>query len=303
MSRRSRPLVIVGIPAWQGANFLGDTMRSVLGQRDVELRVIISIDGPDEPSIAACQSFLDDPRVEILTHAERVGWLKNAVQVMGAAVARGADYACIQPQDDLLEPNYLSSLLAVAEASPGTAVVYSDIRTFGELDQILSQMPVLGSPLARQAAVLINHFDAVAYRGLTRVSALAGLADVPGNPFDDFAADTVAMANAALFGDLRRIPIPLYRKRYHAANTHTAWLTWPAERKVAAWLRHCRDMLSVALKAAAEPAEKNLLVNAARARLLGTRGSNRPYRREINALGEEGRARLLREFDAGLPLG
>src|SRR5207247_2207458 len=127
-------------------------------------------------------------------------------------------YACLQPHDDIMEETYLSSLLAVAEAAPQAAVVYSDIRAFGDGDNLIHQPSVIGSPLARLATLLIDHFNAVAFRGLTRVSALRAVEPISGNPFDDFAADTVWMARLATVGDLICVPRSLYRKRYPAGN-------------------------------------------------------------------------------------
>jgi hypothetical protein len=126
-----------------------------------------------------------------------------------------------------MEENYMSSLLGVAEAAPQAAVVYTDIQAFGDLDIRIHQLSITGEPLDRLATLLTNHFNAVAFRGLTRISALRDVEPISGNAFDDFAADTVWMTRLATVGDLVCVGRPLYRKRYHPGNTHFAWNRWP----------------------------------------------------------------------------
>lgn len=297
MSGAATPLVMVGVPVWHGADFVGETLRSVLGQDGVNLRVIVSVDGADQASAAACEPFLDDDRVRLVVQPSRLGWVRNSAAVLDAALGEGADYACIQPHDDLMEAGYLSSLLAVAGAMPGAAVVYTDIQTFGRSAALIHQPSLIGSPLARMASLLLDHFNAVAFRGLTRVPALRAVEPISGNPFDDFAADTIWMARLARVGDLVCVPRPLYRKRYHARNTHTAWLGWPRERQLAAWTRHCLDMLAEAVPVAKDPEARSLLIGAARVRLLQTGGRPMHWHSLMHTLSEAERARVLAEFE------
>ena len=297
MSGSSNPVVVVGVPVWRGASFVGETLRSVLAQEGVTLRVVISVDGADQASAAACAPFLGDTRVKLMVQPARLGWVQNSAAVLGVAVAEAADYACIQPHDDIMEATYLSSLLAVAEAAPQAAAVYSDLQAFGDFDFLIHQPSVIGSPLARLTTLLTDHFNAVAFRGLTRVSALRAVEPISGNSFDDFAVDTIWMARLATVGDLVCVPRLLYRKRYHAGNTHFEWNRWPRERQIAAWTRHCLDMLAEALKLAKDAAARNMLVEAARVRLFQSGGTPMIFHGVMSALSTEERARVLLEFD------
>src|SRR5262249_3936644 len=155
----------------------------------------------DAESELACRPFLADPRVRLHVQPERLGWVRNSAAVLAEAVETGADYACIQPHDDVLAPGYLAMLVEVAEASPGAAVVYSDMEVLGSRRGLERQPSVTGSPLGRQLALLLDHFNGVAYRGLTRVSTLARVPPIAGNAHDDFAADTVWMSRLALAGE------------------------------------------------------------------------------------------------------
>jgi glycosyltransferase involved in cell wall biosynthesis len=296
------PRVQVGVPVWRGKRFVAEALESVLRQRDVDFSVLISVDGPDPESEQACRPFLADARVRMVVQPARLGWARNASALFGAAVAKGATYACIQPYDDLIAESYLAVLMSEAERRPQAAVTYCDIETFGTFAMKLAQPPVAGSPLERQLELLQKHFNAVAWRGLARVSALRSLPPLRGNPFEDFAADTVWMALMARAGDLVRVAKTLYRKRYHSNNMHAAWTGWPRERKLAAWARHCGDMLAQAVTVAADADARRLVEDAARARLLGQSVLVGPYHSEVTSLEPGERERMLAEFAAAAGL-
>ncbi|MGE0232736.1 MAG: glycosyltransferase family 2 protein [Flavobacteriaceae bacterium] len=293
------PIVTVGVPVYRGTAFVAETLASILAQRDVRFAVRICVDGGDEFSAAACAPFLRDPRVSLEVSPSRLGWVKNTAAVLEAACKTGAAYAVIHPQDDLMKPFYLATLLSVAE-SEGSVVTFSDIQAFGEREALLHQDSVRGSPFERQMALLTGHYNAVAFRGLTRTDALRSLPGIAGNSVGDFAADTVWMARLARAGELRRVPEVLYLKRYHGANTHTAWARWPVEMKLAAWAQHCVDMFCEALHVAESRDQRSRLYAAAVARLLHTGTPVGPYHGELASLSKAGRRGLRLRFETRL---
>jgi GT2 family glycosyltransferase len=293
----SGPLISVGVPVWQGAGFVAETLESILGQRDVRLRVFISIDGADAASERACEPFTADPRVRLVVQPERLGWVRNSTAVLAEAIEAGADYACIQPHDDVLAEDYLAALLTIADKS-NAAAVFCDIEAFGTESGIIRQPSVIGRPVVRQISLLCDHFDAVAYRCLARAAVLARALPIPGNPFDDFAADTVWVSRLALTGELLRVPRVLYRKRFHANNTHRRWSAWPLERKKAAWTRHCLDMLGQALQATTGPNSRQQVMEATRARLLLLGVPLGPFAGDIATMPLAERLRMLSAFEA-----
>jgi GT2 family glycosyltransferase len=290
------PQVAIGVPVWRAAAFVAETLQSVLGQRDVSLSVQISVDGGDPGSMEACRPFLSDPRVSLEAQESRLGWVANSARVLQMAAATGAPYVAIQPHDDLIEPTYLATLLATAEAEKAV-VTYSDIASFGAHAHVFRQDSTRGSPFERQMTMLTARYDAVAYRGLTRADALSAVPPISGNAFDDFAADAVWMARLARVGELVRVPQSLYRKRYHQGNTHAAWSSWPVERHLGAWATHCRAMLDEALAVAATPGERDAFHGAARARLLQQGQPIGPYQEAIREMSAQEKAELLARFE------
>ena len=291
------PLIGVGVPVWRGADFVAETLESVLNQRGVRFKLFVSIDGADADSERACLPFASDPRVRIVVQPRRLGWVKNTAAVLAAA-SEQAEFVCVQPHDDWVETDYLATLLDAARDCPRAAVVYSDVAAFGTHEGVISQESVIGTPIERQLLLLARHFAAIPYRGLNRASALKAVPPISGNNFGDFACDTVWMARLARAGDLVRVPRVLYHKRYFPSSTHAKWETWPQWQKGPAWVGHCLDMLAEAQTVASSIGERRLLIDAARGRLLGR------HMEGINYRGVRDRSRIIQwglrlAFEAG----
>jgi len=293
------PLIGVGVPVWRGAAFVAETLESVLNQRGVQFKLFISIDGADADSERACLPFASDPRVRIVVQPRRLGWVKNTAAVLAGA-GEQAEFACVQPHDDWVEADYLATLLDAARDHPKAAVVFSDLCVFGTQEGVLSQESVTGTPIERQSALLTRHFGAVAYRGLNRTSALKAVPPISGNKFGDFACDTVWMARLARAGDLIRVPQAIYHKRYLPSSAHAEWASWHKWRKSAAWIQHCLDMLVEALPVATDKEERQLLIDAARGRLLWPVHTELgPHAKQIKALSRIRRWGMRVAFEAG----
>jgi glycosyltransferase involved in cell wall biosynthesis len=256
--------VTIGVPVYRGGAFIEEALRSVLNQTYRDYEVIISIDEPDAESEEICGRFLGDSRFRMFLQPRRLGWMGNMSWLMGQV---RNEFWHLQEQDDVIAPNFLEMLLEAALANPTAAVVYPDIRIFGDSDFSIVQESVLGSPFARQMALLRDHLAAAALIGVSRVQALRAAAGIPGNEMENFFAETVWMARMALWGELRRVPFELFCKRLHSGNTIATWFKWPWEKRLAAWQVHCVGMVEQALQIEAGPRERRLLWLAAVARL------------------------------------
>ncbi len=262
------PYVTVGVPVYRGTAFITETLRSIQQQTHQNLRVIISMDGPDPDSEQLCRGFLSDARFELVVQPERLGWVGNVNWLMAQAAT---PFWYLNPQDDLVDPRYVETLLDEAQRMPEAAVIYSDIAAFGTLNPTITQSSITGSPFARQFTLLHEHHSAVAFRGLTRIQALLLSGPIRANEIESFSSDTTWMAAMARWGDLQRVPMALYHKRYHPNNEHVSWLAWPPEKLRKAWMVHCVNMLEQAMLVDATVQERRLLWLACVGRLLSPR--------------------------------
>lgn len=263
-----RPTVTIGVPVYRGKLFLEESLASIRNQTYAEIEVIISLDGPDPECEEICRKFLGDSRFRLVIQPERLGWMPHTNWLMSQVQS---EFWHLQEQDDVIEPNFLETLVPYAVEHPQVAVAYSDLHTFGTMDVHMEMSPVIGNPVVRQLKLIHEHFPGVAPLGLIRTDALRLSGGLQANEFEDFAADTAFMSGLARSGELHRIPLELYRKRVHAKSTHATWWDWAMERRFQAWQVHCLDMLRQALLADATAQDRRLLWLAVIERLVSHR--------------------------------
>ena len=269
------PRITVCVPVFRPGDLLVETLSSIQQQSFHHFKVLISIDGGDADSAALCTPFTPDPRFNMIVQPRRLGWVGNA----NALLARvETELFCLHPHDDLMHEGYLEALCAHLDRSPDAVTAFTDMRMSGDqdgtaIDHVVGQCSVIGTPVERLRRVLTSHFNAIAWRGVTRTSALAAIGLMRTNSVENFAEDTVWMAKLARAGELHRVEQILYTKRYHGRMTHTRWSQWSLHKRLRAWLVHCFEMWGEALPVAATFPERVTLSAAALKRVLkfGTR--------------------------------
>ena len=114
------PLVTVVVPAFNAGPYVGETLRSVLGQTHQNLDVIMVDDGSSDDTIAQARAF-SDPRLRVLEQPNRGAC---AARNRALVEARG-DYLQYLDADDLLSPSKIERQLALLQASPDGCVSVS----------------------------------------------------------------------------------------------------------------------------------------------------------------------------------
>ena len=243
------PLVTVGVPVYRGQDWVATTLECLRTQSYSKLDVLISIDGPDPASLAACRPFLADGRFRPEAQPSRRGWAENINWTMSR---RRGEFFIFQQQDDQVSPTYIADLVAAAARCPKAAICYSKMEVSGIESGMVRHKPLLGHP-AKRVLTYLERMDTSMFLGLIRSAAIAATSGLPTNAFDSFGAELPFMAELARVGEFRFVEGPTYFKRLHGRNTHLQWYAWPEDRKRAAWLR-----LAVAMVDAVVPAGKSL---------------------------------------------
>ena len=128
----SLPRVSVVIPTYNRAPLVGQAIESVRAQRMGEFELIVVDDGSTDDTQAVLHALAAaEPRLRIVRQENGgSGSARNA----GVAQAR-ATFVALLDSDDLWEPGFLTSQLAVFEAHPETGLVLSDARYVGDWNQ------------------------------------------------------------------------------------------------------------------------------------------------------------------------
>jgi glycosyltransferase involved in cell wall biosynthesis len=131
------PLVNVGIPTYNGAKYLRESVESVLAQtfRDFEL-VIIDDLSSDETWIIAEEYARKDPRVSAVRNNRRLGLVANFNRCIESTKGR---YICVWHQDDVMMPENIEYKVALLEANPQVGFVHSNVLMIDDQGQVLSE--------------------------------------------------------------------------------------------------------------------------------------------------------------------
>lgn len=112
--------VSVVVPAYNNADYLGATIRSVLAQSDPDLELIVADHASTDDTRAVATSF-DDPRITVVDTPAGGGAARNWNRVTELATG---DYVRLVCGDDLIHPEAIATQRAALDAHP-TAVMAS----------------------------------------------------------------------------------------------------------------------------------------------------------------------------------
>ncbi|MGP7794716.1 glycosyltransferase family 2 protein [Sphingomonas sp. CLY1604] len=113
------PTVSVVIPGYNGAGFIGETLRSLERQTLADWEAIVVDDCSADDTRAIVRGW-SDPRVRLIENAENGGPVRTRNRAVAAARGR---YIAGLDQDDLCLPDRLARQVAYLDAHPGVVLV------------------------------------------------------------------------------------------------------------------------------------------------------------------------------------
>jgi glycosyltransferase involved in cell wall biosynthesis len=251
--------VTFGVPAYRAAEFIAETLRSLLAQEHPHFRVVVAVDSHDDRTADVCRG-LEDPRIEVVEHAETKGWVGNLNWLYAGCETEFFNYV---GHDDLLHRAYLRLMLEEADRRPDAVAVYPVLQWFGSYSH-QEVHPLPGTRLERQKWQLAFRRWAP-FHGLVRREPLALAAPLRTAPFGSVLEDVDFSSRLALEGPLALVPLPLYGKRRRRGSASEKFSTWDPTTRRAAWISAMERLLDTALRAAENGGDRrDLLLLAAR---------------------------------------
>jgi hypothetical protein len=122
-----RPAVTAVIPAYNYARYLRECTRSVLTQRDVEVRLIVIDDCSSDETPQIGDELADDHRVTFLRNEPNRGHIPSVNRGMNLVET---EFVIKLDADDLLAPGALARATALLQAHPDVSFVYGRPRHF-----------------------------------------------------------------------------------------------------------------------------------------------------------------------------
>jgi glycosyltransferase involved in cell wall biosynthesis len=115
------PIASVIIPAYNGAKYLGEAIRSVLDQTYQDFELIVVDDASRDETALVIQAF-DDPRLKYIAHQENAGACSARKTGLQASVG---EIIFFLDQDDLFHPEKLAAHVAYHVTHPEIGFTYN----------------------------------------------------------------------------------------------------------------------------------------------------------------------------------
>ena len=169
------PAICIGLPVYNGARFLPDTLNSLLGQSFSDFELIISDNASTDETERICRDFaMLDARIRYIRQPLNIGAMRNANFVANQAQSK---YFKWSSASDYCAPDMLTRCFAAMEADPDIILCYGrtclvDEET-GRLEAYADDIDVMEDhPHDRLLTLLRSLRLNNAYCGLIRVNAL-----------------------------------------------------------------------------------------------------------------------------------
>ena len=217
MATDTSPLVSIGIPVYNGADYVAETLESVIAQTHLNLEIIVCDNCSTDATPDIVREFAaNDPRITLLINETNLGAAGNYNRALGEATA---GYFVWLSADDCWAPTYVERAVEILEARPEVIGVYSHATRINEKsERIGDYRAAMGklrlddpSPRVRFNDAVLG-FPAIVLFGVLRRSVML---DTPGHGAY-IGGDRVFVSEMALKGHIARVDEELFLRRVHA---------------------------------------------------------------------------------------
>lgn len=219
MSDSENPLVSIGMPLYNEAEFLEKSIRSIMDQKYGNIEIIISDNGSTDETFSICENLLGGSgKAELHRSTANRGAAENFRFVLDKARGR---YFMWASGHDLWEPDYLDKTIAALEAEPDAVIAFGSStwidengdsfgRHFGYTDT--RGLPVLSRFFTVYYGNMNPILGVIRKASLDQVDAL--LSAVGG--------DLILLSQLALIGDFLHVPeVSWYRREFRHETNHS----------------------------------------------------------------------------------
>ena len=213
----SAPRVSIGLPVFNGENYIEATINSILRQSFTSFELVISDNASSDQTQRICETYVaKDPRIRYYRNDTNIGPAKNFNLVVELS---SGEYFKWAAHDDLLAPTFLQKCLAVLDRDPSVALSYPAARIVDENGEFVMDYEVrlkTDSPSAHvRFRDLLRGHSCFEVFGLIRASVLRRT-PLMGNYGH---GDGVLLARLGLMGRFQEIDEYLFFPRRHSSQS------------------------------------------------------------------------------------
>jgi glycosyltransferase involved in cell wall biosynthesis len=228
----TQPLVSVGIPVYNGENFLEAALDSILAQTYANLEIIICDNASTDRTSAICARYAArDKRVNYVRNEQNLGAAKNYNSTVELSQGKYFKWAS---HDDICAPKFIEHCVAELEREPAVVLAYPKtivIDGHGNIrdEEFEDHYDIRGeAPHERYREFTETPLDCNPVFGVIRMSALMKTPCIGAYE----SSDRVLLGELALLGRIHEVPERLFYRRYHKRISTYAHTT---KESMAAW--------------------------------------------------------------------
>jgi polysaccharide pyruvyl transferase WcaK-like protein/glycosyltransferase involved in cell wall biosynthesis len=212
----SSPRLTVGLPTYNGEQYLASALDSLLAQTFTDFELIISDNASTDATASIARAYAArDPRIRYVRHPQNRGSAFNHTYVIRQA--RG-EYFKWASDDDLDAPDLLERCVEALDARPEIPLAHAWTTTIDEHGDIVAKLPYVletdsDSPVTRFRSLLHTDGGDDIY-GVIRTRIVQAMPDYGSY----YHSDRTFVAELALHGPFHQVPDHLYFRREHSGR-------------------------------------------------------------------------------------
>ncbi len=225
MDLHQPPILTIGMPVYNGENFIVKAIESILCQSFTTFEFIICDNASTDATAAICRDFADrEPRIRYLRNSQNIGAAANFNKVFQEGKGKYFKWAA---HDDELAPDYLEKCVAVLEQDNDTVLCHSQVNVIDESGKTIHHDPIdpfffhSDSASQRFNALIRTDLDDYEIFGVIRRDVLQKTPLIGGY----IASDRILRAELGLHGKFTILPDPLFLCRDHPERSIRAMPT------------------------------------------------------------------------------
>jgi glycosyltransferase involved in cell wall biosynthesis len=226
---RTNPRVSLGLPVYNGEEFLRQAIDSLLAQTFQDFELIISDNASTDSTESICRHYAAlDPRIRYFRNSENIGGAANFNRVFDLSESEYFKWAA---HDDVCAPEFLQKCIEILDNDPSVVLAYSLAKNINKNGVVREEVPwprVDSVTPQQRFGSLFQIKTCYPVFGLIRSSSLKKTTlhgKYPGS-------DKILLARLSLLGELRAVPEYLFFRRIHPGKTVRAF---PAYHLRAVW--------------------------------------------------------------------
>lgn len=216
------PRVSIGLPVYNGEQFVAETIESILAQTYPNFELIICDNASTDRTEALCREYAaKDERIRYMRNATNLGAARNYNLTVELATGEYFKWAAA---DDLIAPEYLEMCVKVLDANPDVLVCHSKSRFIDENGMHLRDHEDLLDFRDKSASERYARYLFRRAGGWSAILGLMRLAELRKTALHGayLAADKILLGELILRGQLFQLPQRLLSRRRHAQQSWQA---------------------------------------------------------------------------------